>query len=103
MRRLALSDQRTASSIRECWGFDCLYNRGDDTGWAQWAQSRPDARLHIHFLGSTAPLSKALRSQSQMQSLSNVSVTVSTATWHNGVPLAHWRERLEGSGFLSNV
>ncbi|MDQ3654920.1 MAG: peptidoglycan-binding protein [Chloroflexota bacterium] len=103
MRQLALSGQRSAASIRECWGFDCLYNRGDDASWAQWAHSRPEARLFVHYLGTTAPLSKALRSQSRDQNLSNVSVTVSTASWHNGVPLTHWRQRLEGAAFLANV
>ena len=86
MRRLALSGQRSAALIRECWGFDCLYTKGnryvepDDVAWAKWARARPDARLFIHYLGSTKRLSTALRNQAQLQNLPNVSVAVSTGT-----------------------
>ncbi len=103
MRRLALSGQRSAASIRECWGFDCLYNTGDDVAWIKWARARPDARLFIHYLGSTKPLSTALRRQVQLQNLPNVSVAASTARSHNGVPIAHWRQHMETAAFLSNT
>ena len=103
MRRLALSGQRSAALIRECWGFDCLYNTGDDVAWTKWARSRPDARLFIHYLGSTTRLSTALRRQVQLQNLPNVSVKASTARSHNGVPIAHWRQHMETAAFLSGV
>jgi hypothetical protein len=103
MRRLALSGQRSAALIRECWGFDCLYNTGDDVLWAKWARARPDARLFIHYLGTTKRLSTALSRQAQLQNLSNVSVAVSTGRSHNFVPIAHWRQRMETAAFLSNT
>ena len=103
MRRLALSGQRSAALIRECWGFDCLYNTGDDVVWAKWARARPDARLFIHYLGSTKPFSTALRRQVQLQNLSNVSVVPSTARSHNYVPITHWRQHMETAAFLSNT
>ena len=109
MRRLALSGQRSAALIRECWGFDCLYNSGkyggdpDDVAWTKWARARPGARLFIYYLGSTKRLSTALQRRAQVQNLSNVSVVASTAGWHDGVPLAHWRQRMETAAFLSNT
>ena len=103
MRRLALSGQRSAALIRECWGFDCLYNTGDDVAWIKWARARPDARLFVHYLGSTKTLSKALRDQAQLQNLRNVSVMPSTARSHNGVPIAHWRQHMQSAAFLSNI
>jgi hypothetical protein len=103
MRRLALSGQRSAALIRECWGFDCLYNTGDDVVWAKWARARPDARLFIHYLGSTRPFSTALQRQVQLQNLSNVSVMPSTARSHNYVPITHWRQQMETAASLSNT
>jgi hypothetical protein len=103
MRRLALSGQRSAALIRECWGFDCLYNTGDDVAWAKWARARPDARLFVHYLGSTKSLSKALCHQAQIQNLTNVSVKGSNAPSHNHVPITHWRQQLETAAFLSNI
>ncbi len=38
MRRLATSSNNTAANVRECWGFDSLYNSGDVMPWRQWAE-----------------------------------------------------------------
>ena len=47
MRTLALGGARAVGRIRECWGFDCTYNAGDDTLWAKWARSRPDTKVFV--------------------------------------------------------
>src|ERR1700740_1318162 len=60
MRQIAGKAQRYSNQIRECWGFDCLYNRGDDTFWRAWAKSRPDAKLYVYYLDSTLPNSVSL-------------------------------------------
>jgi hypothetical protein len=104
MRLLALSGQRSAALIRECWGFDCLYNTADDVAWAKWARARPDARLFIYYRpgSQTGPLSEALCRQVRLQNLTNVRVMTSNKG-HNHVPIAHWRQRMENAAFLSNV
>lgn len=98
MRTLALGSDRAALRIRECWGFDCTYNVGDDTLWARWARSRQGARVFIYYLPNTptARLAKSLAAQQAP----NVFVAPSKAKNHSLVPITHWRERLEGALFL---
>ncbi len=100
MRQLAVPNRpdRFTARIRECWGFDCLYNTGDETVWAQWARSRPDAKLYIYFLDSTERKSRILRGQN----VPNVFVEGSSARGHNWVPITHWRNRIQGAPFLLN-
>lgn len=101
MRQLALSGQRYASQIKECWGFDCTYNRGDDTEWARWAKSRPDAKLYIYYIARSP--TQALSLNLQGQQAANVFVATSPARGHNWVPITHWRERIQAAAFLRNV
>jgi hypothetical protein len=99
MRKVALGRDRAVAAIRECWGFDCTYNGGDDTLWAGWARARPGARLYIYYIPDTQTARLAL--SLQRQGGPNVTVTASRARGgHNWVPLAHWRERVEGAPFL---
>jgi LAS superfamily LD-carboxypeptidase LdcB len=100
MRHLATSPSRYAAAIRECWGFDCLYNTGDEDAWAQWAAARPSSRLYIHFgSGGTAARSIRLRNKG----VPNVFVEGKTTLAHNLVPKAHWQERLRAASFLSDI
>ena len=96
MRQLATGGDRAAAAVRECWGFDCLYNRGDAEIWGDWARRRPRARLYIRHLSGTATQSTALR----QQGLPNVSVARSPARNHDFVPIAHWAERIRAAPFL---
>jgi peptidoglycan hydrolase-like protein with peptidoglycan-binding domain len=99
MRKLAMASQRYSSHIRECWGFDCLYNSDDPDHWEQWARSRPDARLFVYFQNSTARLSNKLKEKQ----LPNVFVAPSRARNHCLVPITHWRERIQAAGFLRDI
>jgi hypothetical protein len=100
MRQLALGSGDAPAHVRECWGFDCLYNRGDETAWAEWARARPSARLYIHYgNGHTAAKSELLR----RQGVPNVFVEGSVQLAHDAVPRAHWRERLRAAAFLDDV
>ena len=98
MRRLALSTQRYAPHIRECWGFDCLYNAGDPDLWAKWVSQDPRRRLFVYYLRSTERLSKKL----QAKNLPNV-VVQQSSRGHNWVPINHWRERICGAGFVEDI
>ncbi len=96
MRTLADGKDRFAASIRECWGFDCLYNKGDADIWARWARVHPQSRLFIHHKKSTRFQSDLLKGKS----LPNVSVEWSRARNHDWVPITHWAQRLQQAGFL---
>lgn len=100
MRQLALGGDRGARNVRECWGFDCLYNRGDETEWARWARAHPGARLYVHYgNGNTARRSELLRGQG----VPNVVVEGSLKLAHGLVPKAHWQERLRTAAFLADT
>ena len=99
MRRLASGGDRTLARLRECWGYDCTYNRGDDVFWAGWARARPNARVYIYYVSGspTARLAESLRDKR----VRNAIVQLSRDRRHNYVPIAHWRERVQGAGFLA--
>jgi hypothetical protein len=102
MRVLALSSQRYTPLIRECWGFDCTYNRGDDTEWARWARQHPSAKLYIYYRlkSDTALYSKPL----QDQNLPNVTVVSvePQRVKHEEVPITYWSTRIREASFLLN-
>jgi Uncharacterized protein conserved in bacteria (DUF2272)/D-alanyl-D-alanine carboxypeptidase len=98
MRKLALGKNRYAGRIRECWGFDCLSVGGDGYLWAQWAKSRPHAKLYIYFHRGTREQSERLREKR----IPNIFISHSPAAGHNWVPIHHWRERLESAAPLRN-
>lgn len=104
MRTIALSNAAYARRIRECWGFDCTYNTGDDTGWASWAKRNPTSNLFIYYIANsqTAPLATSLQTQAKRQKLSNVSVNRSATGDHNRVPITNWENRIKATPFLKN-
>lgn len=105
MRRLADGPDRALAGLRECWGFDCTYNKaggafktGDDTFWANWARARPNAKVYIYYIpgSQTAPLSESLRNKG----IPNAIVTPSKDGRHNYVPITYWQDRIGGATFL---
>jgi hypothetical protein len=98
MRALAGGSNKALANLRECWGFDCTYNSGDDAFWAKWARSKPSARCYFYYIKNspTARLSETLRDKR----VPNAIVLPSKDNRHNYVPITHWRERLQGAGFL---
>lgn len=99
MRQLAGGRRGLAlPRIRECWGFDCTYNRGDDTFWAGWARARPNDRVYIYYIANskTAPLAESLR----RMGVPNAIVRPSKDRRHNYVPFAYWQERITEAPFL---
>jgi len=97
MRVIATGGDAYARKIRECWGFDCLYDGGDASAWAGWAKTSPDARLYVYYTstGGTAANSAELRSRG----LPNVTVeqaqTLHTRNPHCEVPRAYWQRRIQ--------
>ncbi|MGH7888564.1 MAG: DUF2272 domain-containing protein, partial [Candidatus Binatia bacterium] len=99
MRRLAGGRDRALANLRECWGFDCTYNRGDDAFWAGWARARPNARVYVYYIAGspTARLAESLRDKR----VPNAIVQPSRDRRHNYVPITHWKERVQGAPFLA--
>ena len=98
MRQLAGGSDRALAALRECWGYDCTYNRGDDSFWDGWARTRPNAKVYIYYIAGspTARLAESLRNKR----VPNAIVLPSRDKRHNYVPIAHWQERVHGAGFL---
>jgi flagellum-specific peptidoglycan hydrolase FlgJ len=99
MRQLAGGSNRALAFLRECWGYDCTYNQGDDAFWAGWARARPNAKIYIYFIAGspTASLAEGLRNER----VANAIVQPSRDRRHNYVPVTHWKERLQGAPFLA--
>jgi hypothetical protein len=99
MRQLAGGSDRVLALLRECWGYDCTYNQGDDSFWAGWARARPNARVYIYYISGspTARLAEGLRDKR----VPNAIVQPSRDRRHNYVPIAHWKERVQGAPFLA--
>ncbi len=91
---LALA-QTLKTPVAACWGFDCLYNAGQDDAWLAWAMQHPNASLFIFYQGSTSNLSESLARKSAK--LANVVVMPSKAPNHDNVPRWHWLDRLRKS------
>jgi hypothetical protein len=104
MRQIALSKASYAAKIRECWGFDCTYNTGDDTGWAQWARMNSSSKVFIYYIANskTAPLATSLQAHANRQKLSNILVSKSSIGDHNKVPITYWENRIKATPFLKN-
>jgi hypothetical protein len=104
MRQIALSGASYAAKIRECWGFDCTYNTGDDKDWARWAKMNPSSNVYIYYIANsqTAPLATSLYNLAKRQKLSNVFVGKSSTGSHNKVPITYWENRIKAASFLKN-
>jgi hypothetical protein len=98
MRKLAGGTDNALLKLRECWGFDCTYNGGDDTFWAGWARRMPSAKCYFYYVkgSQTAALSESLRAMR----VANAVVQAAKDGRHNYVPITHWLERIQGAAFL---
>ena len=90
MRSAAQNTVKFAANLRECWGFDCLYNGNDPTEWRSWARSNPDKKLFVYWASTTKNYSTVL----QTFGLPNVSIQHSSTNEHNRVPITYWNERI---------
>ncbi|HEU0034191.1 MAG TPA: hypothetical protein VFQ53_26365 [Kofleriaceae bacterium] len=52
-RVAAARDVAARAHLRECWGFDCFYNRGDMDTWLAWAKQYPDRTLYGYWNDSS--------------------------------------------------
>lgn len=98
MRRISGGTGAAVAKLRECWGFDCTYNGGDDAYWARWARGKPDGKCYFYYIpkSQTARLSESLRDMR----VPNAIVVPSKEARHNYVPITYWSERLRGADFL---
>ena len=107
MRRLATSGNQVAGKIRECWGFDSLYNSSDVGPWRLWAKDYPKTRFLYSYYRQGLPrtnsenLEKDLRGR--IQKLPNIFPIPSQEKDHFKLVLPYLRERLQGTTFLNST
>ncbi|XHX78705.1 MAG: hypothetical protein RBJ76_01885 [Stenomitos frigidus ULC029] len=74
MREIALSRTKYASKIRECWGFDCIYNSGDADFWKKWATGNSSRKVYIYYISTclaqdpTIPMKDSITQKVQWKS-----------------------------------
>jgi peptidoglycan hydrolase-like protein with peptidoglycan-binding domain len=94
MRMAAIHGGKYSSNIRECWGFDCLYDSVDAAGWSAWAKSHPNSKLYFYWKD---PKTWSNARKLDAMKLPNLRVAKSDKG-HMHVPLRYWKERLLGYG-----
>jgi hypothetical protein len=108
MRLLATSRNSTAAAVRECWGFDSLYNSSDVEPWRRWAKGDPQARrLYSYYRGGwPKDNSEALErdpSTGRTDKLPNITTIPSREPDHFKLVRLYLRERLQGTTFLHST
>jgi hypothetical protein len=100
LRRIALGSDRSLGALQECWGYDGFYGAGaDEEGWVRWAHANPGKKL-FGYHATSSPRRTALRlARHRLPNL----VLMKSETSHFGAVTEHWRERIEGSAFLSSI
>lgn len=93
MLRIASLDDQASQRITACWGYDCSYNSGSGERWAQWAASRPAARIFFYYRPRTGTAAQAEKLACLAQTAQNVYVFPSKMG-HNELVLPYWKERL---------
>jgi hypothetical protein len=107
MRKLATSNNSTAANVRECWGFDSLYNSSDVMPWRQWAaQDAAGRQLYSYYRpGLPKVNSENLRrnARGKLQELSNVHPEAVTEKNHFKMVRPALRERLAATTLLTDT
>lgn len=107
MRKLATSGNQAAAKIRECWGFDSLYNSSDVEPWRLWAKAYPATRFlysyYRHGLPRTNSENLHKDLHGHLQKLPNVFPIPSQEKDHFKLVRLYLRERLQGAAFLNST
>src|SRR5262249_14357864 len=108
MRMLATSSNTTAGKIRECWGFDSLYNSSDVRPWRVWARGNPQTRQLYSYYRHGLPKTNSESLQRDLvtgrtNKLLNIHPVQSREKDHYKLVLLHFGERLADSAFLGNT
>ena len=105
MRKIAEGSARYATQIQECWAFE-PDNVGDAKLWANWARSRPKAKLYIYYLPNSAGrrlcqtlMGKSMPNISHVKCMPNV-FAVKSIAGHDDVPARYLKDRIQGAQFL---
>jgi hypothetical protein len=97
MLDIATTTQQYSDNIQQFWGFDCLYNKGSEGRWVQWAQGNAQKQLLIRY-GNGGTDQRSLTLKKLAAKLSNVDVDGTTSTQHNDVPKTYQK-----ATFFSNT
>jgi hypothetical protein len=97
MRKLALSGSRYADKIKECWGFDSLYNSSDVKYWLQWAQRNSGASFYSYYYDKL-PTRNSRNLEGRAPNIYPIESTIKN---HYKLVRVCLRERLEAAQFLN--
>ena len=99
MLKIATTTQRYSNNIKQCWGFDCLYNAGSEDAWVKWADGNGGKKLRIRYgSGGTADRSRNLKRMAGNRS--NIEVDGLESTDHNKVPVTYWNKFMRDAHFF---
>jgi hypothetical protein len=104
-REIAAGGDRALMSLRECWGFESLYQDADLTFWPTWARAHRDNRLLLFFRPHNSPDNAKMVQRCEFLGalgFPNVRATLSDAASHMLVPLTHWQACLRGAPFIED-
>ncbi len=108
MRELPLSNPQYSSHIRECWGFDCMYNSGDAGKWSQWArQNLRNTRLYNYYISNAKTRLNTIAESENLQRMKlpnvfTVPLKPPDLRFHHWVPITFWRTRIKQASFLKD-
>jgi len=107
MRLLATSGNRAAGKIRECWGFDSLYDSADVQPWRRWAKADPQARHLYSYYRSGLPKTNSARLEKdpngRVDKLPNILPIPSHEKDHFKLVRLYLRKRLNDTTFLRSI
>ena len=104
-REIAGGGDRALLNLRECWGFESLYQDADLTFWPTWARAHQNKRLLLFFRPHNSPDNANMVQRCELLGslgLSNLLATHSNAPSHMMVPLTHWQTCLRGAPFIED-
>lgn len=105
--KLANSKNSSAANVRECWGFDSLYNSSDVMPWRQWAAQDASGRQFYSYyrIGLPKLNSESLRknARGKLQPLPNVHPLAVTGRDHFQMIRPALRERLAATTLLTDT
>jgi hypothetical protein len=102
MRAIATHPQTYLSNVKEFWGFDCLYNTGDEQSWLAWAAANGGKKLFIRYgAGGTDAKSENLKKLAA--GVANIDVAGNISTHHNDVPSTYWQSFMRAASYFQDV
>jgi hypothetical protein len=92
-----------AKNIKECWGFDSLYNADDVDHWIDWARRNQQGTKLFMVANGCGPSRNTLRLSHLSKQLLNVETTLAEINDHFKLLPQYFGKRMMQTGFLQNT